>query len=45
MKGFKFAGVAAGIKKTGVKDLGLIYTQKPPQVPPFLPVIRWLPRL
>ncbi len=29
MKGFKFAGVAAGIKKTGVKDLGLIYTQKP----------------
>lgn len=29
MKGFKFAGIAAGIKKTGVRDLGLIYAQKP----------------
>ncbi len=29
MKGFKFAGIAAGIKKTGVKDLGVIYAQKP----------------
>ncbi len=29
MKGFKFTGIAAGIKKTGVKDLGLIYSEKP----------------
>ncbi len=35
MKGFKFAGVAAGIKKTEIieksdlKDLGLIYAEKP----------------
>ncbi|MCG8689474.1 MAG: bifunctional glutamate N-acetyltransferase/amino-acid acetyltransferase ArgJ [Desulfobacterales bacterium] len=29
MKGFKFTGIAAGIKKTGLKDLGLIYSEKP----------------
>ncbi|MBC8439760.1 MAG: bifunctional glutamate N-acetyltransferase/amino-acid acetyltransferase ArgJ [Deltaproteobacteria bacterium] len=29
MKGFKFAGICAGIKKNGGKDLGLIYCQKP----------------
>jgi len=29
MKGFKFAGIAAGIKKTGMKDLGLVYAEKP----------------
>jgi len=26
--GFKFSGISAGIKKTNLKDLGLIYTQK-----------------
>lgn len=29
MKGFKFAGIKAGIKKTKLKDLGLIYSEKP----------------
>ncbi len=29
MKGFKFAGICAGIKKKGGKDLGLIYCEKP----------------
>ena len=29
MKGFKFAGICAGIKKNGTKDLGLIYCEKP----------------
>lgn len=29
MKGFKFAGIQAGIKKNGRKDLGLIYCEKP----------------
>lgn len=29
LKGFKFAGIPAGIKKTGLKDLGLIYCDKP----------------
>jgi len=29
MKGFKFAGIHAGIKKTGQKDLGLIYCESP----------------
>jgi glutamate N-acetyltransferase/amino-acid N-acetyltransferase len=29
MKGFKFAGVAAGIKKNGRKDLGLIFCDTP----------------
>jgi glutamate N-acetyltransferase/amino-acid N-acetyltransferase len=29
MKGFKFAGICAGIKKNGGKDLGLIYCEKP----------------
>ena len=30
--GFKASGVAAGIKKTGVLDLGLIYTSEPAAV-------------
>jgi len=29
MKGFKFAGIHAGIKKNNRKDLGLIYCEKP----------------
>jgi len=29
MKGFKFAGIHAGIKKNGLKDLGLIFCDKP----------------
>ncbi len=29
MKGFKFAGICAGIKKKGGKDLGLIYCENP----------------
>lgn len=29
MKGFKFAGINAGIKKNDLKDLGLIYCEKP----------------
>ena len=29
MKGFNFAGICAGIKKYGGKDLGLIYCEKP----------------
>ena len=29
MKGFKFAGICAGIKKKEVKDLGLIFTDAP----------------
>ncbi len=29
MKGFKFAGIHAGIKKTDQKDLGLIYCESP----------------
>ena len=29
MKGFKFAGIQAGIKKNGRKDLGLIYCETP----------------
>ncbi|MBC2704349.1 bifunctional glutamate N-acetyltransferase/amino-acid acetyltransferase ArgJ [Desulfobacula sp.] len=29
MKGFKFAGIEAGIKKNGRKDLGLIYCETP----------------
>jgi glutamate N-acetyltransferase / amino-acid N-acetyltransferase len=29
MKGFKFSGIHAGIKKNGQKDLGLIYCEKP----------------
>ncbi|MCG8636952.1 MAG: bifunctional glutamate N-acetyltransferase/amino-acid acetyltransferase ArgJ [Desulfobacterales bacterium] len=29
MNGFRFAGIAAGIKKNGLKDLGLIYAEKP----------------
>jgi len=29
MKGFKFAGIHAGIKKNGLKDLGLILCEKP----------------
>ena len=30
--GFKAAGMAAGIKKNGVKDLGLLYSEKPASV-------------
>lgn len=29
MKGFKFAGIHAGIKKNGLRDLGLIFCDKP----------------
>ena len=29
MKGFAFAGIHAGIKKNGIKDLGLILCEKP----------------
>ena len=29
MKGFKFAGIHAGIKKNDKRDLGLIYCDKP----------------
>jgi len=29
MKGFKFAGIHAGIKKNNARDIGLIYTEKP----------------
>ena len=29
MKGFKFTGIHAGIKKNGLKDLGLIFCDKP----------------
>ncbi len=29
MKGFKFAGICAGIKKKKTRDLGLIYAEKP----------------
>ena len=29
MKGFKFKGIAAGIKKDGRKDLGIIFSEKP----------------
>ena len=29
MKGFKFAGICAGIKKNRSMDLGLIYSEKP----------------
>ena len=29
MKEFKFAGIKAGIKKNGKKDLGVIYCEKP----------------
>lgn len=29
MKGFKFKGIAAGIKKDGKKDLGIIYSERP----------------
>ena len=31
-KGFKFSGVAAGLKKNGQKDLGLIYSETPVKV-------------
>ena len=31
-RGFKFAGVASGLKKNGKKDLGLIYSEKPADV-------------
>ena len=31
-QGFKFAGVAAGLKKNGKKDLGLIYSENPANV-------------
>jgi len=31
-RGFKFSGVAAGLKKNGKKDLGLIYSETPAQV-------------
>ena len=29
VQGFKFAGISAGIKKTGGKDLALIYSERP----------------
>ncbi len=29
MKGFKFSGISAGIKKTAIKDLGIIYCTSP----------------
>lgn len=29
MKGFKFKGIAAGIKKDGKKDIGIIYSERP----------------
>ena len=29
VRGFKFAGISAGIKKTGGKDLALIYSERP----------------
>jgi glutamate N-acetyltransferase/amino-acid N-acetyltransferase len=32
VKGFLFSGIAAGIKKNGKKDLGLIYSEVPAQV-------------
>jgi glutamate N-acetyltransferase/amino-acid N-acetyltransferase len=32
VKGFLFSGIAAGIKKDGKKDLGLIYSEVPAQV-------------
>lgn len=31
-EGFKYAGVASGLKKTGQKDLGLIYSETPAEV-------------
>ncbi len=31
-QGFKFAGVASGLKKNGQKDLGLIYSETPAEV-------------
>ena len=31
-QGFKYAGVASGLKKTGQKDLGLIYSETPAEV-------------
>jgi glutamate N-acetyltransferase/amino-acid N-acetyltransferase len=31
-QGFKFSGVASGLKKSGQKDLGLIYSQTPAKV-------------
>ena len=31
-QGFKFAGVASGLKKNGQKDLGLIYSESPAEV-------------
>ena len=31
-QGFKYAGVASGLKKDGKKDLGLIYSEKPAKV-------------
>jgi len=31
-QGFKFAGVASGLKKNGQKDLGLIYSETPAKV-------------
>ena len=31
-QGFKFAGVASGLKKNGKQDLGLIYSEKPANV-------------
>src|SRR4030067_3035556 len=32
VQGFLFAGIAAGIKKDGKRDLGLIYSETPAQV-------------
>src|SRR5512147_1116875 len=32
VKGFLFSGIAAGIKKNGKRDLGLIYSDAPAQV-------------
>ena len=29
VKGFKFSGISAGLKKSGKKDLGLIYSEAP----------------
>ena len=28
MKGFKFNGISAGIKKNGERDIGIIYSEK-----------------
>lgn len=32
VKGFQFAGISAGIKKNGKRDLGLIYSEVPAQI-------------